>query len=81
MSSNEIVAVIAVIGVSITAISSIIAALITASTRRVAKDIHILVNSRMTELLESTKELALAQGIARGEQSERDRASVPTTIT
>ncbi len=73
MDNNILVAIIAVIGVAITSICSIIAAVVSSRTKSVAQETHLLVNSRMDELLAKTRLLALAQGHAAGEQAQRDR--------
>ena len=37
---------------------------------------HRLINSRMDELLEAARALARAEGVAQGEQAEREREAV-----
>lgn len=45
------------------------------------RETHFLINSRMDELLRMTRESARAEGVAAGEQSQRDRQSPPEATT
>jgi hypothetical protein len=66
MSDAIIVAFVVTLGTIIT--SSIGALALVQSTRT-----HKLINSRMDELLDAAREVARAEGLAAGEQAERDR--------
>lgn len=46
--------------------------------RRHIESLHIEINSRLTQLLEATASSARAEGVAAGEQSQRDRQAPPT---
>jgi hypothetical protein len=68
MSDLVIVAIVGTIGSIIT---SVIAAAAVMQTRQT----HQLINSRMTELLRIAQQAARAEGVAAGEQSQRDRTA------
>lgn len=57
--------------------SGIVTALIGVAGIRASNRTHTLINSRMDELLALTRTEARAEGVAAGEQSQRDRAAGP----
>jgi hypothetical protein len=61
----------------IAAVSSMVAALISAFALIQTRQTHTLINSRMDQLLKMAATLARAEGVAQGEQSQRDRQSAP----
>ena len=63
----------------IVALSGIVTATISAFALIQTKQTHMLINSRMDELLRTATTLARAQGVAAGEQSQRDRQSPSDT--
>lgn len=67
MSDTVIVALIAAIPASLGFILGVI-------NRGKIGDLHILVNSRLTELLKSTDKTARAEGKAEGIEAERERS-------
>lgn len=54
---------------------SIVTAFIAAGALIQSRTTHTLINSRMDELLRAARALARAEGVAAGEQSQRDRAA------
>lgn len=66
MSDTVIVAVIAAIG-------SCLAAVISAAALLKTRQTHLLINSRMDQLLALAASLARAEGVAQGEQAQRER--------
>lgn len=61
-----------------TIVNALIGAFILRQSQRNGSQVaatHDLINSRMTELLKAATENAHAQGVAAGEQSQRDRAA------
>src|SRR5690606_32308258 len=67
VSDAVIVAVIAAVGLTVNGIIGLIGV-------RQGRDTHTLINSRVTQLLETTEKLARAEGVHEGEQSQRERA-------
>lgn len=59
----------------IVAIGSIVTSIIGVVGIVLAQRTHHLINSRMDELLAAARALARAEGVAVGEQSQRDRES------
>jgi len=59
------------IGISLSALGSLFAFLKSRENGRQIAEIHVIINSRMTELLESTRNSAMYK--ERGEKSARDR--------
>jgi len=70
MSDAVLVALIVTIGTAVTAAISGYALIQTKQT-------HMLINSRMDELLAAARAASRAEGVAAGEQSQRDRSSTP----
>ena len=62
----------------IAAVSSTVAAAISALALVQTRTTHTLINSRMDQLLRMASTLARAEGVAAGEQSQRDRAAEST---
>jgi hypothetical protein len=58
---------------TITALGSMSAAAISLWALIQGKQTHKLINSRMDELLKAAKDLARAEGIASGEEAQRNR--------
>ena len=73
MSDTVLVALI----VGATTVISAIIALTTALLTRRLSDLEIKVDGRLTQLLESTRAGAHAEGVTRGEQDQRDREVSP----
>ncbi len=65
----------AVLVAVIVAISGVVTASISAFALIQTRQTHALINSRMDELLRQARLLARAEGVAQGEQSQRDRAA------
>lgn len=61
----------------ISAVGSVCAAVIAAAALVQSRTTHHLINSRMDEMLALTRTASLAEGVARGEQAQRDRAAEP----
>jgi hypothetical protein len=59
----------------IAAIGSIVAATVSSFALIQSRTTHTLINSRMDQLLKMAASLAHAEGVALGEQSQRDRAA------
>jgi hypothetical protein len=57
----------------IAALGSVVSACVGAATFIVSRNTHLLINSRMDELLTSARELARVEGKAEGEQVQRER--------
>ena len=81
-------AVISAIPALAAALLSFIGMLITRHTRKVAQEakeqvkaLHIEINSRFTELLRLTAEVAHAKGIAEGQATERNRSTLQVEVT
>ena len=70
MSDQVVVALIGMVGVVMVALIGLLGAVLAQT-----KATHKLINSRMTELLELTRTASRAEGVAAGEQSQRDRAA------
>jgi hypothetical protein len=73
MEASVIVALIGLLG---TMFSATISAIVLYQTNRIkaqGEATHILVNSKMTELLDVTKRSSSAEGYTAGEQAQRDR--------
>jgi len=62
----------------IVSVSGIVTATISAFALIQTKATHNLINSRMTELLRVAAAAAHAEGVAAGEQSQRDRTAEAT---
>ncbi len=61
------------IALVVTAVASIVAAFAAIQARSHVQQVHLLINSRMDQLLDKTKELATAQGVAQGIASMGDQ--------
>lgn len=59
----------------LTTLIAAVAAYFAAGARAQSKVTHTQINSRMDELLTQARSLARAEGVAAGEQSQRDRAA------
>ena len=70
MSDAVLIAIIVGIFGTITALIGVVGIYISRST-------HLLINSRMDELLRVAQIAARAEGVAAGEQSQRDRSNPP----
>jgi hypothetical protein len=55
----------------ISALGALIAAIASLINRKKIQELHLLVNSRLTQLLDVTKSSAHAQGVKEGESSGR----------
>lgn len=77
MSDPVLVALISAVASLATAIISALVLVQARSNGDQAKATHDLVNSRMTELLDASTGQARAEGVATGEQAQRDRSSEP----
>lgn len=75
MSDAVIISLIAAIGSIASAAIAAYAVIQVGRARGSIKETHLLINSRMTELLRVAGEAARAEGIAAGEQAQRDRAA------
>jgi len=71
MSEAIIVAAITAATTIVTAVIAVIGALLA----RKLDSVHLLINSRMDELLRLAASAARAEGVAAGEQSQRDRSA------
>jgi hypothetical protein len=54
------------IALVVTAVASIVAAFAAIEARKHVQEVHLLINSRMDQLLATTKEAATAAGLAAG---------------
>ena len=62
----------------IAAVGSTAAAVISAIALRQSRSTHTLINSRMDEFLTEARKASRAEGVAAGEQSQRDRDQRPS---
>ena len=69
--------IVVIILATIAAIPGIVAAYYARKAKSQTEQTHILFNSRMDELLAQARLLARAQGVAEGEQNQRDRTATP----
>ena len=76
-----LIALIATVPAIIAAVASALALRQTVINSRKTEGIHNLINSRMSELLDSARTTAHAEGVAAGEQAQRDRQAAPTKET
>jgi hypothetical protein len=67
MSESLIVAVIAAVPLIITSTASLITAV---KTRKAVQELHLAVNSRLTELLEQTAKASHADGVVEGKEGK-----------
>lgn len=65
----------AVLIAAIVALSTVVTASISGYALIQSKQTHMLINSRMDELLAAARAASRAEGVAAGEQSQRDRAA------
>jgi hypothetical protein len=72
VSEPVLVALIGLLGVVLVALIGLLTAVLVQ-----AKATHKLINSRMTEMLELTRVAYRAEGVAAGEQAQRDRTAEP----
>jgi hypothetical protein len=64
------------LGQAVTAIAAIIAAIIGIGNRRNMNDLHVLINSRLDQLLKLTRDSSFAEGLAdRSPQKRKAKAS------
>ncbi len=61
-------------------LTAALAAVLSYLAHRGTSDLRLHVNSRLDELLQTTKELAHANGVAEGAKTERDRGNVLTSF-
>ena len=65
----------AVLVALIVTIGSVVTGSIAAMALQQSRQTHMLINSRMDELLAAARALARAEGVLLGEQNQRDRQS------
>ena len=69
----------AVLIAAIVALSTVVTAVIGLFGIYIARTTHTLINSRMDEMLKLTRSESRAEGVAAGEQAQRDRTAESQT--
>lgn len=72
MDTDIIVALVAAVGSIVAASLSALAVVLASQSKAQSRETHLLINSRMTELLELTRSSARAQGVKEGRESRDD---------
>ena len=80
MSSSEMAVYAVLLGQALTALAAIFAAVISFVNSRNIKEVHLMVNSRLTQLLESSSRAAHSEGVEAGRQQEEMRQETAGTL-